>query len=78
MGGMLLFFFGIWGIEKEIENVKGIVLDFSSESINKDVLVKIFRIIDLKFNFDNFYDVNVNRGGFDLIDFVKQGVECFY
>nr|XP_037838458.1 centrosomal protein of 192 kDa isoform X7 [Chlorocebus sabaeus] len=75
-GGMLPFSSGTWGIEKEIENVKGIVPDLSSESTNKDVLVKTLRTTDLKLNSDNFHDANANRGGFDPTDPVKQGVEC--
>uniref|UniRef100_A0A0D9RY34 Centrosomal protein 192 n=1 Tax=Chlorocebus sabaeus TaxID=60711 RepID=A0A0D9RY34_CHLSB len=73
---MLPFSSGTWGIEKEIENVKGIVPDLSSESTNKDVLVKTLRTTDLKLNSDNFHDANANRGGFDPTDPVKQGVEC--
>ncbi|XP_009190583.2 centrosomal protein of 192 kDa isoform X3 [Papio anubis] len=75
-GGLLPFSSGTWGIEKEIENVKGIFPDLSSESTSKDVLVKTLRATDLKLNSDNFHDANANRGGFDPTDPVKQGVEC--
>nr|XP_028693727.1 centrosomal protein of 192 kDa isoform X8 [Macaca mulatta] len=75
-GGLLPFSSGTWGIEKEIENVKGIVPDLSSESTSKDVLVKTLRATDLKLNSDNFHDASANRGGFDPTDPVKQGVEC--
>ncbi|XP_033034312.1 centrosomal protein of 192 kDa isoform X5 [Trachypithecus francoisi] len=73
---MLPFSSGTWGLEKEIENVKGIVPDLSSESTSKDVLVKTLRTTDLKLNSDNFHDANANKGGFDPTDPVKQGVEC--
>ncbi|XP_030781620.1 centrosomal protein of 192 kDa isoform X7 [Rhinopithecus roxellana] len=73
---MLPFSSGTWGLEKEIENVKGIVPDLSSESTSKDVLVKTLRTTDLKLNSDNFHDANANKGGFDPTDPAKQGVEC--
>lgn len=51
---------------------------FLKESVREEILVKIVRVINEKVNFVYFYDINVSKGDFDLIDRLKLEVGFFY
>ncbi|XP_045383774.1 centrosomal protein of 192 kDa isoform X2 [Lemur catta] len=74
--GVLPFSSSTWRTEKEkVENLKGIVPDLSRESAREGVFVKILSTTNGKLSPVHFHDTNVNKGGFDLTDPIKQGAE---
>ncbi|KAM8784129.1 centrosomal protein of 192 kDa [Rhynchonycteris naso] len=59
-------------VKERTESSKSIVLHCDRESTSGEVLVKTIRATDVKLNPVYFHDTNVNKGGFDLMNSLKQ------